>query len=101
MSAARVAVGALALALAGCTLVAGLPSVQPEESAPACANGVDDDLDGETDCADRSCRDFCWEGEGLQPPAASPCFEDEECVFAYRLLSFDSRYARCESDLEP
>ncbi|MCB9593444.1 MAG: hypothetical protein H6719_11990 [Sandaracinaceae bacterium] len=91
----------LALALAGCTLVTGLPSVEPEESAAACANGTDDDLDGAVDCADDSCHAFCWDGSLVVAPAVTECFSDGPLGLAFRVVDTDGRHQRCEPDPDP
>src|SRR5690606_37861640 len=45
-----------------------------EDSALRCHNGVDDDLDGQTDCQDPSCDGFCAEGSTL---TCSNCRDDD------------------------
>lgn len=51
-----VVVPALA-ASAGCSLVFGYPAGEAHERGATCANGRDDDYDGDVDCDDRDCRD--------------------------------------------
>jgi hypothetical protein len=49
------------LGLAGCGAVYRYPDSKNEESAAACSDGIDDDLDGKTDCEDPGCASFCLE----------------------------------------
>ncbi len=51
-----VVVPALA-ASAGCSLVFGYPSGDAHERGATCANGRDDDYDGDVDCSDLDCHD--------------------------------------------
>jgi len=46
--------------LGGCSAIFPFET-DPERSAEACANALDDDLDGATDCDDPSCDGFCPE----------------------------------------
>ncbi|MBX3268649.1 MAG: hypothetical protein KF729_00215 [Sandaracinaceae bacterium] len=89
---------ALALVASGCTLVVDLPSAAPEESPRACMNGIDDDLDGEVDCADPSCRAFCWSESRLTPPSVEDCFVDAAHGLAFRVVTTAGTNTRCEPD---
>lgn len=91
---------AAALALAGCTAVTGLPSVESEETAPSCSNGIDDDLDGDMDCADESCSVHCYDGDRLDSPDVTGCFRDEALGLAFRVVDVADRHQRCEPDPE-
>ncbi|MBX3247748.1 MAG: hypothetical protein KF901_11265 [Myxococcales bacterium] len=83
---------ALVLALApACSLSLGLPTSEPEESLRACSNGIDDDLDGEVDCADPSCRAFCWDGSALRGPMMTPCFTDDAHALAFSAFGSPTR----------
>lgn len=62
---------------AGCVLLlafgcdsAGHLGNRPEDSAEACSNGKDDDQDGQSDCMDSACADFCVDA-GAQEDASS------------------------------
>lgn len=46
-----------ALAATSCSLVFGYPAGDEHERAATCANGRDDDFDGDVDCDDGDCRD--------------------------------------------
>ncbi len=91
---------AAALAIAGCTAVTGLPAVESEETAPSCSNGIDDDLDGDMDCADESCSVHCYDGDRLDSPDVSGCFRDEALGLAFRVVDVADRHQRCEPDPE-
>ena len=62
----RLLASVLALSSGGCTLVAATRSPSAEQGADACANFVDDDLDGRLDCDDPECDGLCPE-ETLGP----------------------------------
>jgi hypothetical protein len=72
---------ALTALLGGCTFVASYPGVEPEDTEAACSDGVDNDLDGDTDCADADCATFCPSMEVVAPTSLLPCFADEGVAF--------------------
>lgn len=85
--------------LTSCSALVGLPRVATEESPLACANGTDDDLDGEVDCADPSCAARCWDGLSLGEPSTAGCFADEARGLMYQLhAEEDGEHVRCEPD---
>jgi hypothetical protein len=47
--------------ITGCGLVFDYPKVVAEATAARCADGRDNDLDGDTDCSDRNCSAHCSE----------------------------------------
>jgi hypothetical protein len=49
------------LATTGCTKLYSYPGVDHEDSALACSDGQDNDLDGKADCRDEDCKAFCVE----------------------------------------
>lgn len=68
----------LLLGASACDWVAPFEDGIPVEEGPACADGLDNDLDGLGDCDDPSCRcDGCGGGRAVVPPAAdglgAPC----------------------------
>ncbi len=84
--------------LASCTAVLNLPTAAPEEG-PLCNDMIDNDLDGETDCADPSCLASCEGGIDFLP-ATSGCFRDEELDLAYgTVAAMAGGGQRCEARL--
>lgn len=69
--------GALALSLAGCSLVYGYPNIVGEEGAD-CRDGVDQDLDGRTDCRDPGCSSVCDERLSCEPEATGGFDDDDD-----------------------
>lgn len=82
--------------LVGCSVAVDLPSIGDEESEAACSNGIDDDLDGEMDCADPACALFCFDGDSVVAPTLTPCFVDEANALAWRMVGTEP--PRCEPD---
>lgn len=75
----RSIVPALALA-ASCTFVADYPDTRAENDGPRCQDGRDNDLNGDTDCADTSCAGLgvCPEADQVQNTSLAPCFADTD-----------------------
>jgi len=61
-----------ALAATSCSLVFGYPAGDERERAATCANGRDDDFDGDVDCDDRDCRE-------VEPCRGSPEADPTAC----------------------
>ena len=77
----------LAVAAAGCGKYLAYPSVEQENTASRCSDGIDNDLNGKIDCEDPSCDGFCPEttqaacsdgrdndGDGLVDSADPSCW---------------------------
>ena len=58
--------------IAGCGAVYRYPDSEKEDTSAACRNGIDDDLDGRTDCLDPDCASFCREHD------ASACADGKD-----------------------
>jgi hypothetical protein len=83
------------LALApGCTFIASYPGVSPEDTEEACSDGIDNDLDGNTDCADPDCTGFCPSAAVVAPTSLLPCYQADG-------VSFREDVDRAEPTCEP
>jgi hypothetical protein len=72
----------------GCSVAIDIPPLLEEESAAACENDADDDLDGEMNCADPGCAVFCPDGDTVLPPSFE-CFADSTRGLAFRRVGVD------------
>lgn len=78
----------IAGSLVGCSVAIDIPPLLEEESAEACENDVDDDLDGEMNCADPGCAVFCPDGDTVLSPSFQ-CFTDPMRGLAFRRVGVD------------
>lgn len=94
-----VSIGAIvflvSIASIGCSVTIDLPPLREEETSEACRNELDDDLDGEMNCADPGCALFCFDGDGLIAPMFE-CFSDPVRGLAFREVGVDPVY--CDPD---
>lgn len=74
---AHLALAHLAILCGSCSALVALPDDTLEEGQTVCMDGMDNDQDGESDCADLGCRAHC-SSRMLTAPVVSDCFADAD-----------------------
>jgi hypothetical protein len=91
----RMPASAMCMALLpACTFLAPYPAVGTEDDETTCSDGVDNDLDGDTDCADEGCATFCPSLAVVAPSSLLPCFAQGD-------IAFREEQERAEPTCEP